>query len=91
LLPEAPRTRSVGGDVLERQMALMAQAAQRVQDMKRFVWDSLDSMPEPIFVTDLAGTVLIANHAAKRYGSRLALPLPEGRPLRAALGELTFM
>ncbi|MBH9665619.1 histidine kinase, partial [Burkholderia multivorans] len=62
LLPEAPRTRSVGGDVLERQMALMAQAAQRVQDMKRFVWDSLDSMPEPIFVTDLAGTVLIANH-----------------------------
>ncbi|RQS65219.1 CHASE2 domain-containing protein [Burkholderia sp. Bp8963] len=91
LLPEAPRTRSVGGDVLERQMALMAQAAQRVQDMKRFVWDSLDSMPEPIFVTDLAGTVLIANHAAKRYGSRLALPLPEGRPLRAALGELTFV
>lgn len=91
LLPEAPRTRSVGGDVLERQMALMAQAAQRVQDMKRFVWDSLDSMPEPIFVTDLAGTVLIANHAAKRYGSRLSLPLPEGRPLRTALGELTFM
>ncbi|KVC78830.1 CHASE2 domain-containing protein [Burkholderia ubonensis] len=91
LLPEAPRTQSVGGDVLERQMALMAQAAQRVQDMKRFVWDSLDSMPEPIFVTDLAGTVLIANHAAKRYGARLALPLPEGRPLRAALGELTFV
>ncbi|MGU7779756.1 CHASE2 domain-containing protein [Burkholderia sp. PU8-34] len=91
LLPEAPRTRSVGGDALERQMALMAQAAQRVQDMKRFVWDSLDSMPEPIFVTDLAGTVLIANHAAKRYGSRLALPLPEGRPLRSALGELTFV
>ncbi|MGU7769423.1 CHASE2 domain-containing protein [Burkholderia sp. MR1-5-21] len=91
LLPEAPGTRSVGGDVLERQMALMAQAAQRVQDMKRFVWDSLDSMPEPIFVTDLAGTVLIANHAAKRYGSRLALSLPEGRPLRSALGELTFV
>ncbi|PCE26646.1 CHASE2 domain-containing protein [Burkholderia ubonensis] len=91
LLPEAPRTQSVGGDVLERQMALMAQAAQRVQDMKRFVWDSLDSMPEPIFVTDLAGTVLIANHAAKRYGARLALPLPEGLPLRAALGELAFV
>lgn len=91
LLPEAPRKRSVGGDVLERQMALMAQAAQRVQDMKRFVWDSLDSMPEPIFVTDLAGTVLIANHAAKRYAARLSLPLPEGLTLRAALGELTFM
>ncbi|MBS6362960.1 CHASE2 domain-containing protein [Burkholderia sp.] len=92
LLPEAPRKRGeFGGDVLEKQMALMAQAAQRVQDMKRFVWDSLDSIPEPIFVTDLTGAVLIANHAAKRYASRLALPLPEGRALRVALGELTFV
>ncbi|NRD83992.1 CHASE2 domain-containing protein [Burkholderia pseudomallei] len=92
LLPEAPRERNeFGGDVLERQMALMAQAAQRVQDMKRFVWDSLDSMPEPVVVTDLAGTVLIANHAAKRYCARLDAPAPEGRPLRVAFGELSFV
>ncbi|KVE37864.1 CHASE2 domain-containing protein [Burkholderia sp. TSV86] len=92
LLPEAPRDRNeFGGDVLERQMALMAQAAQRVQDMKRFVWDSLDSMPEPVVVTDLEGVVLIANHAAKRYCGRLNVPAPEGRPLRSAFGELSFM
>ncbi|WP_323120882.1 CHASE2 domain-containing protein [Burkholderia alba] len=92
LLPEAPSERGeFGGDVLERQMSLMAQAAQRVQDMKRFVWDSLDSMPEPVLVTDIAGTVLIANHAAKKYCARLNVPAPEGRPLRVALGELTFM
>lgn len=92
LLPEAPRERNeFGGDVLERQMALMAQAAQRVQDMKRFVWDSLDSMPEPVVVTDLAGTALIANHAAKRYCARLDAPAPEGRPLRVAFGELSFV
>ncbi len=92
LLPEAPQARGeFGGDALERQMALMAQAAQRVQDMKRFVWDSLDSMPEPVFVTDVAGRVLIANHAAKQYAARLGLPPPDGRPLRAALGELAFV
>jgi signal transduction histidine kinase len=91
LLPEAPAVRGDFGDVLERQMALMARAAQRVQDMKRFVWDSLDAMPEPVLVTDVNGRVLIANHATKQYCARLDLPSPEGRTLRAALGELTFM
>ncbi|WP_186251713.1 CHASE2 domain-containing protein [Burkholderia gladioli] len=95
LLPEAPRDPAqraeFGGDVLERQMNLMAQAARRVQDMKRFVWDSLDSMPEPIFVTDVQGTVLIANHAAKRYCARVGVNAPEGRSLQGALGALEFV
>jgi len=92
LLPETPqRRREFGGDVLEQHMALMAQAAQRVQDMKRFVWDSLDSMPEPILVSDVRGVVLIANHAAKAHFARLGAPLPEGRPMRDVLGGLTLV
>ncbi|CAE6778398.1 CHASE2 domain-containing protein [Paraburkholderia domus] len=92
LLPETPqRRREFGGDVLEQHMALMAQAAQRVQDMKRFVWDSLDSMPEPILVSDVQGIVLIANHAAKAHFARLGAPLPEGRPMRTVLGGLTLV
>ncbi|MFM0206810.1 CHASE2 domain-containing protein [Paraburkholderia sediminicola] len=92
LLPETPqRRREFGGDVLEQHMALMAQAAQRVQDMKRFVWDSLDSMPEPILVSDVEGIVLIANHAAKAHFARLGAPLPEGLPMRAVLGGLTLV
>ncbi|NPT59675.1 CHASE2 domain-containing protein [Paraburkholderia elongata] len=92
LLPETPqRRREFGGDVLEQHMALMAQAAQRVQDMKRFVWDSLDSMPEPILVSDVQGIVLIANHAAKAHFARLGAPLPEGRPMREVLGGLTLV
>ncbi|MFM0551792.1 CHASE2 domain-containing protein [Paraburkholderia sediminicola] len=92
LLPETPqRRREFGGDVLEQHMALMAQAAQRVQDMKRFVWDSLDSMPEPILVSDVRGVVLIANHAAKAHFARLGAPLPEGRPMQAVLGGLTLV
>jgi CHASE2 domain-containing sensor protein/signal transduction histidine kinase len=92
LLPEAPqRRREFGGDVLEQHMALMAQAAQRVQDMKRFVWDSLDSVPEPILVSDLRGVVLIANHAAKAHFARLRAPMPEGLPMQTVLGGLTLV
>jgi CHASE2 domain-containing sensor protein/signal transduction histidine kinase len=92
LLPETPqRRREFGGDVLEQHMALMAQAAQRVQDMKRFVWDSLDSMPEPILVSDVHGIVLIANHAAKAHFTRQGAPLPAGRPMRDVLGGLTLV
>ncbi|MGV2287361.1 CHASE2 domain-containing protein [Trinickia sp. YCB016] len=80
-----------GGDVLERQIALMAQASQRVQDMKRFVWDSLNSVPEPIFVTDRRGIVLIANHAARAHCAGLGAPAPEGRPMQEALAGLTFV
>ncbi|QCP49174.1 CHASE2 domain-containing protein [Trinickia violacea] len=80
-----------GGDVLERQIALMAQASQRVQDMKRFVWDSLNSVPEPILVTDRRGVVLIANHAARAHCAGLGAPAPEGRPMQEALAGLAFV
>lgn len=92
LLPETPQARhEFGGDVLEQHMVLMAQAAQRVQDMKRFVWDSLDSMPEPILVSDVRGVVLIANHAAKAHFARLGAPMPDGRPMQSVLGDLTLV
>ncbi len=97
LLPEAPasvpgpRGGEFGGDVLERQIALMARASQRLQDMKRFVWDSLNGVPEPIFVTDRRGVVLIANHAAHAHLAELDAPAPEGRAIRAVLDGLSFV
>jgi CHASE2 domain-containing sensor protein/signal transduction histidine kinase len=92
LLPETPqRRREFGGDVLAQHMALMAQAAQRVQDMKRFVWDSLDSVPEPILVSDVHGVVLIANHAAMAHFGRLGEASPQGRLMREVLGDLAFV
>jgi CHASE2 domain-containing sensor protein/signal transduction histidine kinase len=92
LLPETPqRRREFGGDVLAQQMVLMAQAAQRVQDMKRFVWDSLDSVPEPILVSDVHGVVLIANHAAKAHFERLGAALPQNRPVHEVFGDLEFV
>jgi CHASE2 domain-containing sensor protein/signal transduction histidine kinase len=92
LLPETPqRQGEFGGDVLEQHMALMAHAAQRVQDMKRFVWDSLDSVPAPILVSDVHGVVVIANHAAKQHVERLNAAGPVGRSMREVLGDLAFV
>ncbi|WP_322013720.1 CHASE2 domain-containing protein [Paraburkholderia sp. J12] len=92
LLPEASSAgREYGGDALAQQMALMAQAAQRLQDMRRFVWDSLDSVPEPILVADLRGLVLIANHAARESFARLGIGTAEGRPMADVFGGFTLV
>jgi len=92
LLPEAPTPpREFGGDVLAQQMALMAQAAQRLQDMRRFVWDSLDSVPEPLVVADLRGVALIANHAARAYFARLNVDVVEGRGMPEVFGDLALV
>ncbi|WP_321882430.1 CHASE2 domain-containing protein [Paraburkholderia bannensis] len=92
LLPEAPApAREFGGDALAQQMALMAQAAQRLQDMRRFVWDSLDSVPEPLLVTDLQGVVLIANHAARAYFTSLNVGIAEGRRMKDVFGDLALV
>lgn len=91
LLPErfvAPR--DFGGDVLERQIALVERAAHRLQDMKRFVWDSLNSVPEPVLVADGQGIVLLANQAARAHFARLGSPEPAGRTLTQALGGFSL-
>ncbi len=92
LLPEGETPAAeASGDVLERHITLLAQAAQRVQDMKRFVWDSLNSVPEPILVADKRGVVLLSNSAARGYFARLDAPAPEGRALAQALSDLAFL
>ena len=94
LLPEAQAPTvpgGFGGDALAQQMALMAQAAQRLQDMRRFVWDSLDSVPEPLLVADLRGVVLIANHAARAYFAALGAGPAEGRRMSDAFGDVEFV
>ncbi|WP_442808784.1 CHASE2 domain-containing protein [Trinickia soli] len=92
LLPSIPaRPRDVRGDALERHIALVEQAADRVQDMKRFVWDCLNSLPEPILIADRQGLICVANKAAHDYFARVGSVAPEGRALTDALGEMTFI
>ncbi|WP_448586316.1 CHASE2 domain-containing protein, partial [Thermaurantiacus sp.] len=76
------------GDPVERQVMLMHEAIADVRDLKRFVTESLDSLPDAALVTDLSGRIVIANDAADRlFAGRLEGPLV-GRPLGDALGAL---
>ncbi len=91
-LPMIPtRPREVRGDALERHIALVEQAADRMQDMQRFVWDCLNSVPEPILIADRQGLICVANKAARACFARVTDLQPEGRLLTDTLGEMTFI
>lgn len=92
LLPEAPvPVQTFRGDALERQIAQVERAARRLQDMKRFVWDSLNCVPEPVLLADRYGVILFANKAALARIVRLGNPDPRGRTLTEALGSFSLV
>lgn len=77
-----PRHRGeVSGDPVERQIILMHEAIRDVRDLRRFVAQSLDSLPDAAVVTDLDGNVLIANDEADALFERRLKGPRIGRPL----------
>jgi CHASE2 domain-containing sensor protein/signal transduction histidine kinase len=82
--------RDLQGDPVERQIVLMHEAIRDVRDLRRFVAQSLDSLPDAAVVSDLEGQVLIANDAADAlFAARLPGQLI-GRPLKELFGALDF-
>lgn len=82
--------RDLQGDPVERQIVLMHEAIRDVRDLRRFVAQSLDSLPDAAVVSDLEGQVLIANDAADAlFAGRLAGQLI-GRPLEELFRALDF-
>jgi CHASE2 domain-containing sensor protein/signal transduction histidine kinase len=74
LLPEAGETLEPEQieDVLERRINAMKTAARRVRDLRQFVSDSLDSLPDATLVTTTDGRILLANRHAARYAGGMA-------------------
>lgn len=69
LLPEeqiAPSSEAVT-DVLEQRISAMKNAARRVRDLRQFVSDNLDNLPDATLVTSIDGLILLANRHAKDY------------------------
>ncbi len=52
-------------DPVSRQTLLLNEAIGQVRDMRRFVADSLDQLPDALFVVNEGGSVLLANAAGK--------------------------
>lgn len=71
-------------DVIGRQVALMHQAVRNLRDLRRFMSDSLDGLPDATLVADAGGHILIANTAAQNLFARLAAPDPVG----CAMGQV---
>jgi CHASE2 domain-containing sensor protein/signal transduction histidine kinase len=69
LLPEAPGSQRHDAieDVLERRINAMKNAARRVRDLRKFVSNSLDNLPDATLVTTVDGQVLLANRHANAY------------------------
>jgi len=73
LLPEASAHRNAMTDILDQRILAMQNAARRVRDLRRFVSDSLDSLPDITLVTTVEGRVLLANQHASDYYRAIGL------------------
>jgi PAS domain S-box-containing protein len=73
-----------GSDLVGRQSAALGSAIDHLRDLRRFVSDSLEHLPDPMFVTDTVGTVTMANHRIEEYlGPRL-----KGTALKSLLDRI---
>lgn len=72
LLPESAPEPTNGriADLLAQRIHAMENAARRVRDLRQFISDSLDSLPDATLVTAADGHVLLSNkHALAYFGS----------------------
>ncbi len=70
-----------GDDLIGRQSAALAGAIDHLRNLRRFVADSLEHLPDPMFVIDTDGKVTMANHLIEEYLG----PLPPGTSLDTIL------
>lgn len=64
VLPEAHTPAPAGSDIVEERMLALAQAADRLRSVRRFVSETLESLPNAALVVDVTGKVLIGNRSA---------------------------
>jgi CHASE2 domain-containing sensor protein/signal transduction histidine kinase len=72
-------------DVTDRQSWLMRHAIRRARDLRRFMADTVNGLPDATLVIDPSGRVQIANQEAERLFSSLAGGSPLGRPIEDLL------
>jgi CHASE2 domain-containing sensor protein/signal transduction histidine kinase len=74
LLPEQARSGADEmTDLLDQRITAMKNAASRVRDLRRFVSDNLNSLPDITLVTTIDGRILLANKHADDYYRALGL------------------
>lgn len=82
---------AVAGNSLERNISLMRQAAQQLRDLKCFIWDSLNSLPDPALVADSTGHIRLANQLARDHLTSFEVTDLDQSTLQDTLKALTFI
>ncbi|WP_156924345.1 CHASE2 domain-containing protein [Derxia gummosa] len=67
-----PATPAPGTEPLEARLDALAAISQSLRDGRDLLAEALAALPEPVFVTDPRGLVLLANPPAARFAARLA-------------------
>ncbi|HJU71170.1 MAG TPA: CHASE2 domain-containing protein [Paucimonas sp.] len=75
-------------DVLERRINAMKNAARRVRDLRQFISDSLNNLPDAILVAAVDGRILLANRHANDYFGSIGIDTLTGMLLPELLGKL---
>lgn len=88
LLPEAHRENERIQDMLEQRIKAMENAALRVRDLRQFISDSLNSLPDATLVTTTDGHVLLSNLHANDYFKSLGFHDVNGAQLPYLLSGL---
>lgn len=57
---------AAGGDAVDQRIAALRGATQRLRNVRRFVSDALDSLPDATLVVDRQGRIVLANPGAAR-------------------------
>ena len=76
------------GDFLQRRMDAVEQATQQLRELHRFVSESLEQLPSPIFVCSPAGAVVLANAAARAYAASTGTATLQGQSAAQVLAQL---
>lgn len=88
ILPSASIPPPRGADLLERRILAFEVAAGQLRDTRRFVADTLSSHPDGVLVTDIDGSILLANRAAADlFGMREVTAL-RGQSIQGLLESL---
>lgn len=83
----SPDRSASGVDPVGRQASLLQGAIARMENMRRFVMDRLQQMPDHMFVTDDDGAILLTNGEADRLCAEFGIA-PNGN-IRAILARLS--
>jgi PAS domain S-box-containing protein len=82
-----PQSSRLSGDIVGRQSASLAVAIDQLRDLRRFVSDSLEHLPDPMIVTNNAGVVTLANHLTEERLGQDVVGMPLKEVIARAVGK----